>query len=106
MTLVCTKCESGARIEKEGSDLHCRACGNVAIDGVKARWPIIEKEVFMSMKKKCRKCNEKNALVDGLCYGCYKKEHGHAYVPEKHRGDQKREKVKAAPVYEAGKEAA
>ena len=103
MTLICTKCESGARIEKEGNDLHCRTCGNVVIDGVKARWPIVEKEVFMSMKKKCRKCNEKNALVEGLCYACYKKEHGHAYVPETHRGDQKRETVeakKAAPAPE------
>ncbi len=153
MSLVCTKCGSGSRIEHEGKDLHCK-CGNIVVDGVKARWPIvekksiehagavtrmpmgrensqsakkvnalrdnrstvsiklpydsspsdviaqsgspspgaqeIEKEVFDTMKKKCRKCNKKNALVDGLCYACYKEEHGHAYVPEKTRGEKKK----------------
>jgi len=90
--LVCTKCETSNRIEREGNDLHCKFCGNVVVEGVTPRWPIVEKEVFDTMKKKCRKCNKKNALVDGLCYACYKEEHGHAYIPEKPRGDQKREK--------------
>ena len=98
MILVCTKCETSNRIEREGNDLHCKFCGNVVVEGVAPRWPIIEKEVFMSMKKKCRKCNEKNALVDGLCYGCYKEEHGHAYVPEKHRGKVEEKPVKEKPV--------
>lgn len=89
MNLVCTKCGSGSRIEHEGNDLHCKFCGNVVVEGVTPRWPIIEKEVFDAMKKKCRKCNKKNALVNGLCYGCYKEEHGHAYTPEKHRGEKK-----------------
>jgi len=87
--LVCTKCETSNRIEREGNDLHCKFCGNVVVEGVTPRWPIIEKEVFDIMKKKCRKCNKKNALVDGLCYACYKEEHGHAYKPETHRGEKK-----------------
>ena len=89
MILVCTKCETSNRIEREGNDLHCKFCGNVVVEGVTPRWPIIEKEVFDTMKKKCRKCNKKNALVDGLCYACYKEEHGHAYKPETHRGEKK-----------------
>lgn len=44
VTYLCTKCGLGSRIECEGKDLHCRSCGNVVVDGVKPRWPIIEKE--------------------------------------------------------------
>ena len=66
MTLICTTCGSGSRIEHEGSDLHCKFCGNVVVEGVTPRWPIIEKEVFDTMKKKCRKCNKKNALTEAI----------------------------------------
>ncbi len=46
MTLVCTKCGSGSRIEHEGKDLHCKNCGNVVTNGIKARWPIVEKKTL------------------------------------------------------------
>ncbi len=44
MTLVCTKCDR-SETEREGNEIHCRNCGNVAIDGVNARWPFKEREM-------------------------------------------------------------
>ena len=117
VTLVCTKCGSGSRIEHEGKDLHCK-CGNIVVDGVKARWPIVEKETYKPAKNisnmgtkpvvrenritekeeekimgKAGKCKvegcEKNQVADGLCYKHYHKEHGEPYKPKTHRGEKK-----------------
>ena len=127
MTLVCTKCGSGSRIEHEGEDLHCKFCGNVVVEGVKARWPIVEKGMYKPAKNinntgtkpvvreirvtekeeekimgKAGKCKvegcEKNAVSDGLCWKHYRKEHGESYKPKTHRGEKKGEKAKAGVV--------
>lgn len=48
--LTCSKCGHHDQIEpvntRWGKELHCHYCGNVAIEGVKARWPIVEKAVY------------------------------------------------------------
>ncbi len=44
MTLVCTKCGC-TEAERDGYEIHCRFCGNVAVDGVNARWPFKEREI-------------------------------------------------------------
>jgi hypothetical protein len=45
--LTCSKCGHHDQIEhvttRWGNEIHCHFCGNVAIEGVKARWPIVEK---------------------------------------------------------------
>lgn len=38
----CMKCNTDSRVVKDGRDLHCEHCGNVNVEGVKPRWPIIE----------------------------------------------------------------
>jgi len=47
--LTCSKCGHHDQIEpvktRWGRELHCHYCGNVAIEGVKAKWPIEEKPV-------------------------------------------------------------
>jgi hypothetical protein len=47
--LTCSKCGHHDQIEhvttRWGNEIHCHFCGNVAIEGVKARWPIVEKAV-------------------------------------------------------------
>lgn len=118
MTLVCTKCGSGSRIEREGNELHCKFCGNVVVDGVTARWPIVEKETYKPAKNistmgtkpvvrenritekeeekimgKAGKCKvegcEKNQVAGGLCYKHYHAKHGEPYKPKTHRGEKK-----------------
>jgi hypothetical protein len=44
MFLICTKCDR-AEGQREGNEIHCRYCGNVAIDGVQPRWPFKEQEI-------------------------------------------------------------
>lgn len=45
MALICTKCDR-AEGQREGNEIHCRYCGNVAIDGVEPRWPFKEQEIM------------------------------------------------------------
>jgi hypothetical protein len=50
--LTCSKCGHHDQIEhvttRWGNEIHCHFCGNVAIEGVKARWPFVERKVYGS----------------------------------------------------------